>query len=99
MNLGLEGDVNRSTAEVAAERDWDNTIIPLAELLSNYLTREVLHQRLGFYQIEFKFEGLYREDESNIAKIYETEYKNNAITPNEYREERGRPRMENQWGI
>ena len=98
MNLGVEHDVNRNTAEVAEERDWNNTVVPLAELISSYITREVLHARLGFYHLEFSFEGLYREDEKNIADIYETEYTNNAVTPNEYRAERGLPPMDNEWG-
>lgn len=97
MNLGVEQDVNRNTAEVSSERDWDNAVVPLAELMSNHITREVIHAKLGFYQLEFQFEGLYQEDEANIANVYQTEYKNNAITPNEYRKERGLPRMESQW--
>jgi len=98
QNLGIEADVNRSTAEVAADRDWDNTIIPLAELISSYLTREVLHAKLGYYQLEFKFSGLYREDEESTAKIYETYYKNNMITPNEQRLKLGiEPMTDNQW--
>jgi hypothetical protein len=92
--IGIHG----NTAEVSKERDWDNAVVPLAELISAYLTRNILHKMLGYYQLEFTFEALYREDEENLANIYQTEYKNNAITPNEYREERGRPRMENEWG-
>lgn len=97
MNLGIEQDVNRSTAKVAADRDWDNTIIPLAELIAQYLTREVLHAKLGFYQLEFSFSGLYREDEESTAKIYEMYYKNNLITPNEQRLKLGMHPLENQW--
>lgn len=97
QNLGIEADVNRSTAEVAADRDWDNTIIPLAELFASYITRETLHAKLGFYQIEFKFKGLYREDEESTSKIYETYYKNNAITPNEQRLKMGLDPLVNQW--
>ena len=97
QNLGIESDVNRSTAEVAADRDWDNTIIPLAELIASYLTRETLHARLGYYQLEFKFNGLYREDEESTAKIYELYYKSNMLTPNEQREKLGELPLKNQW--
>jgi phage portal protein BeeE len=98
QNLGIEHDVNRNTSEVAAERDWDNTVIPLAELLSNHITRQVIHKKLGFYQLEFKFDGLYREDEESLANIFQIYYKNNAMTPNEHRETIGLPPMDSSWG-
>lgn len=98
QNLGIERDVNRSQGEVGEDRDWDQAIKPLASLLQSYLTREVLHSKLGCYQIEFKFIGLDREDELNLAQIYEKEYKNNCITPNEYRLRKGQPPMKSIWG-
>lgn len=97
MNLGIESDVNRSTAEVGEDRDWDNAIKPCAKTFSNYLTREALHQKLGFYSLEFKWVGLDREDEESTADIYQTYYKNNLITPNEQREKLGMPAADNQW--
>jgi len=57
-----------------------------------------LHAKLGFYQLEFKFNGLYREDEESTAKIYETYYKNNLITPNEQRFKLGMEPLDTQWG-
>lgn len=98
QNLGVTSDVNRSVGEVAEDRDWDQGIKPVAMTFARAFTREVLHKRLGFHQIEFCFKGLDREDELNLAKIYDTEYKSNAITPNEYREQRGLPPMDNDWG-
>lgn len=97
QNMGVEADVNRNTSEVAADRDWDNTIVPLAELISSYITREVLHSKLGFYQLEFAFDGLYREDEESAATIYETYYKNNLMTPNEQRAQLGLPPSKSEW--
>jgi phage portal protein BeeE len=98
QNLGVEADVNRNTSEVADDRDWDGAIIPTATNFAAYLTREAIEAKLGFSQVEFVFLGLDRDDELNLAKVYETEYKNNAIVPNEYRAARGRPPMENRWG-
>lgn len=91
QNLGIERDVNRSTGEVSQERDWDQAIKPRAKELAAYLTRHALHRRLGFWQLEFRFLGLDREDEKRSAEVFEIEYKSNAITPDEYRETRGRP--------
>lgn len=98
QNLALEADVNRSTAEVADDRDWDSAIIPAATNFESYLTREAIEGRLGFSQLEFRFLGLDREDELNLAKVFETEYKNNCTTPNEYRARKGWSPMESDWG-
>lgn len=91
QNLGIERDVNRSTGEVSQERDWDQAIKPRAKELAAYLTRHALHRRLGFWQLQFRFLGLDREDEKRSAEVFTLEYKANAITPDEYRETRGRP--------
>jgi len=91
QNLGVERDVNRSTGEVAADRDWDQAIKPCARLIASYLTRHAIQKRLGFWQLQFRFIGLDREDELNGAKVYAIEYENGAVTPDEYRETRGRP--------
>ncbi len=97
MNLGIAKDVNRNTAEVEADRDWDNAIVPPAELICSYLTREAIHSKLGYYQLKFQFKGLYREDEESQSVIFQTYYKNNRTTPNMNRIERGLPPMENKW--
>lgn len=98
QNLGVEADVNRNTSEVADDRDYDGAIIPTATNISSYLTREAIEAKLGFSQLEFRFKGLERDDELNLADIFEKEYVNNAIVPNEYRERRGMPPMESKWG-
>lgn len=97
INLGIEADVNRNTAEVGDDRDWDGQIIPTATNIASYLTREAIESKLGFSQLEFHFKGLDRDDELNLATVYEKEYKNNALTPNEYRIARGRPPSDSKW--
>lgn len=97
QNLAVEADVNRSTAEVAEDRDWSGAIIPMATNFSAYLTREAIEEKLGFSQIEFKFLGLDREDEEITAKIFELYYKNNAQTPNEQRARLGMPPSTSPW--
>ena len=98
QNLGVERDVNRNTSETAEDRDWDQAIKPWAHLLASAITRQAIHRRLGFYQIEFRFIGLDREDEQATADIYQTYYKNNLITPNQQLEKLGMPRSESVWG-
>lgn len=97
QNLGIERDVNRNTSETAEDRDRRQAIKPVAHLISSHLTREAIHAKLGFSQLEFRFKGIEAEDELNLAKVFETEYKNNAIAPNEYREKRGMPPSDNEF--
>jgi hypothetical protein len=98
QNLSVERDVNRDTAEVAEDRDWRQTIIPTATLISSYINRDTIERRLGFSQIEHRFIGLDREDELDTAKILDYRWKDNSITVNEYRAKFGDPPMDNMWG-
>jgi Phage portal protein len=97
QNLGLERDVNRNTSETSEDRDLRQAVKPIAHLMASHLTREALHAKLGFSQLEFRFKGIESEDNLNLAMIYETQYQNNAITPNEYREGRGMPPSDNEF--
>lgn len=97
QNLGVERDVNRNTAEVAEDRDWDHAIKPYAALLSSHINRDAIEQLLGFSQIQFRFVGLDREDEKATADIYKTYYESNSITPNEQRERLGMPPLDNEF--
>lgn len=97
QELGIEHNVNRSTSETSDDRKWDGAIKPYASLIEEYINREAIQGRLGFSQIRFRFLGLDRDDEQTAAKIYETGYKNNAVTPAEYRSKIGLPPSESQW--
>lgn len=97
QNLGVEKDVNRATAEVAEDRDWDAAIKPMASLVAGHISRETIQGRLGFSQLEFKFVGLDREDELATAQLNEIRYRSNTITPNEIRAKYGEEPMENQF--
>jgi hypothetical protein len=98
MNFGVDADVNRNQGEVNEDRDWNQAIKPCASQISSHLTRDVLHLKLGFSQLRFKFVGLDREDELANATIYKLRYEGNAITPNEYRNRLGEPPAEHEWG-
>ena len=97
-NLGVEHDVNRSTAEVDDDRDWQGAIIPLATNIASYLNREAIEGKLGFSQIEFRFLGIDRDDEEMLAGIHETYFGINSLTPNEIREKLGREPLKSKWG-
>jgi HK97 family phage portal protein len=42
QDIGISFDINRSTSETNAAFTYDNGIVPLAELIAEYLTREVV---------------------------------------------------------
>lgn len=96
QSLGIERDVNRSTAEAAEDRDWDSAIKPMALRVEARINRDVLRAH-GFANLKFAFDGLDREDEQAISEIYQTEYENNAITPNEYRARKGLAPLKSKW--
>lgn len=97
QNLGIERDVNRNTSEVAEDRDRKQAIKPHAHSIASHISREAIQGALGFHQLEFNFKGIEAEDELNLAQVYQTEYKSNAVTPNDYRKARGMLPMENEW--
>jgi len=98
QNLGVERDVNRNTAEVAEDRDWDAAIKPMAGLLASHINRDAIEGKLGFSQIEFRFIGLDREDEQATCDILTKYYDKNVFTPNDIREKLGEPPADNEWG-
>lgn len=98
MNMGIETTVNRSTAEVAEERDWNAAVIPAATNFASYLTREALNGKLGFSQLEFGFLGLDRADEEILSRIQSTYYQSNVLTPNEIRARLNYEPLESEFG-
>jgi phage portal protein BeeE len=80
QNLGIERDVNRSTGEVAEDRDWDMAIKPMATLVQEHMNRDVLQRRLAL-PLRFQFVGLDREDEKATADILGKYYQMSAMTP------------------
>lgn len=97
QNFGIDHDLNRNTSETSSDRDMKQAIGPFGRKIQKALTREGIHGRLGFYGLEFRFKGLDPSDDLEASEVYEHEYKNNAVTPNEYRTSRGRPRSDNPW--
>ena len=98
MNFAIERDVNRGTAEVGEDRDYRQTIIPIASLVTSYLNREVIEGRLGFSQIEVAILGLDREDELATSKVLQNRWSTNSITADEIRSRYGEAPMESVWG-
>jgi len=86
MSLGLERDVNRSTAAVMSEQDFNSSIVPMARKFEEAITRFIIHRALGWKELKFEFIGLDDPDEVIQAQLMRQLYAVNAITPDEIRE-------------
>ena len=89
MLLGLEADVNRSTAQEMNDSAFQTAIVPTARLLSEHLTRDVIVKRLGWQDLEFVFPDLDAPDPLEQAQIEEILLNCKVLTVNEARAARG----------
>jgi hypothetical protein len=94
MLLGVEHDVNRSTAAEQGNEAFRNAISPLAKLLAEHLTRDVLAKKLGWREFEFAFNELDARDEMTEVQIQTALLKAGVLTVNEVRSMRGLGPME-----
>ena len=53
--LGVERDVNRSTAAEMNDQAFRQAIVPTARLLAEHLTRDAIGKKLGWSDLEFVF--------------------------------------------
>ena len=87
--LGLEADVNRSTAEELTELAFRTAIVPTARLLAEHITRDAFAKRLGWDDLEFVFLGLDATDPLEQAQIDQILLNCGVLTVNEARAARG----------
>jgi Phage portal protein len=87
--LGVERDVNRSTAAEMSELAFRSAIVPTARLVAEYLTRDVIAKKLGWTDLEFVFADVDAQDEMQQAQIDEILLRNGVVTVNEVRRARG----------
>lgn len=91
MLLGLEGDVNRSTADEMAEQAFQNAIVPVAKLIAEHLTRDVIVKALGWTDVEFVFNDLLSRDSSDEADLQIKLLNAGVLSVDEVRVMRGLP--------
>jgi HK97 family phage portal protein len=87
--LGLEGDVNRSTAAELADEAFRGAILPLAQLLAGHITRDLFAKCIGWREFEFVFNDLNARDESTELAVQVQLLKAGVLTVNEVRAMRG----------
>jgi len=84
MKLGIERDINKSTAETQDVSDWE-TVAPVANVVQDYMTHKWLHKALGFVDLRFRWR-VRDTDELRLANIMEKRWITNSITADEIRE-------------
>lgn len=87
--LGVERDVNRSTAAEMNDQAFRQAIVPTARLLSEHLTRDAINKKLGWDDLEFVFADVDTRNEMQEAQIQEILLRNGVLTVNEVRRSRG----------
>ncbi|MDE2100021.1 MAG: phage portal protein [Patescibacteria group bacterium] len=86
MSLGVEHDVNRAVGEVLADGDFRSAVVPMGRRLQEGFTRKILHQKLGWTDLEAAFLNLDDPDTQTKVEMYGRLFSMNAITPKEIRE-------------
>ena len=92
QSLGLERDVNRSTAAEMTDQAFRQAIVPTARLFAEYLTRDAISKKLGWHDLEFVFTDVDSAgNEMEQAQIQEILLRTGVLTVNEVRAMRGLP--------
>jgi portal protein len=91
LSLGLEQDVNRSTADVNTDEAFRTAIVPTARLFAEHMTHDAINKKLGWRDLEFVFTDVDARDEREQAEIHEILLRSGVLTVNEVRRMRGLP--------
>ncbi|HEX4310516.1 MAG TPA: phage portal protein [Acidobacteriaceae bacterium] len=89
MLLGLEQDVNRSTAAELLDEAFHSAIVPLARLIAEHLTRDLFAKRLGWPEFEFIFNDLDTADPMQEVQMQTALLAAGVLSVNEVRAMRG----------
>ena len=89
--LGLESDVNRSTAAELADEAFRGAISPMAHLMSSHISRDLFRKCIGWSEFEFLFNDLSARDEDTELAVQVQLLQNGVLTVDEVRALRGYP--------
>jgi HK97 family phage portal protein len=87
--LGLENDVNQSTASELTDEAFRCAISPLAHLLAGHITRDLFAKCIGWREFEFVFNDLDAKDELTELTVQVQLLQAGVLTVNEVRAMRG----------
>ena len=94
MVLGLERDVNQSTAGAQADELFRSAVTPLARLVTEHITRDLFAKRLGWREFEFVYPELQAPDELGTVQVQTELLAAGVLTVNEVRAMRGLPSIQ-----
>jgi HK97 family phage portal protein len=89
LMLGLEADVNQSTAAEMTDEAFRGAISPLALLLAGHLTRDLFGKCIGWREFEFVFNDLNARDEETELAVQVQLLNAGVLTVEEVRAMRG----------
>ena len=87
--LGLDRDVNRSTAAEMADEAFRGAIQPLAQLLAGHFTRDLFAKCIGWREFEFVFNDLNSRNEETELAVQVQLLNAGVLTVDEVRAMRG----------
>ena len=93
MMLGLERDVNRNTATTQSDDAFRTAVVPVARLVAEHLSRDVISKRLGWPDLQFVFNDVDAPNELEQAQIQQILVGCGVLTVNEVRRMRGLPAL------
>ena len=89
LMLGLEADVNKSTATEMTDEAFRGAISPLAMLLAGHITRDLFGKCIGWREFEFVFNDLNARDEETELAVQVKLLQAGVYTVDEVRAMRG----------
>lgn len=89
MLLGLQADVNRSTASEMADEAFQSAVVPVARLVAEHITRDLFAKRLGWREFEFCFNDLESRDEMQEVQMQTALLAAGVLSISEVRSMRG----------
>ena len=89
MLLGMEQDVNKSTASEMANEAFLTAIVPVAKLIEEHITRDLFAKRLGWREFEFRFNDLSARSETEDTQMQLQLLNAGVLTVGEVRAMRG----------
>ncbi|WP_419805132.1 phage portal protein [Terriglobus sp.] len=93
MFLGLQEDVNRSTATEMSAQAFESAVLPVASLLAEHITRDVFDRALGWSEFQFEFVTEAR-DEATEINLQVQLLQAGILTVDEVRAQRGLPPLQ-----
>ena len=69
MLVGLEQDVNKSTASEMADEAFQTAIVPVAKLVAEHISRDLFAKKLGWREFEFRFSDLETRSETEEVQM------------------------------